>query len=452
MYRKIKVLCALVAVLGLSRSDIEAIDARVNLIPNGAINGCANCHVNPAGGGDRNVFGQAVEGLVSAGSASPFWGPALAGADADNDGASNGLELQDPTGAWRPGQPNPGTAAQVTRPGDASSRPQQANRAPTFTAVSAQSVNEGVALTFQVQASDPDSDPVTIAASNLPTGATFSSGAFSWTPGFDQAGNYTVNFAASDGKGGEATLAVSVAVANVNRPPAFTAVSTQSVKEGALLTFQVQVSDPDGDAVTVTASNLPTGATFSNGAFSWTPGFDQAGNYTVTFTASDGTAQATSDASIAVEDALRPLVILSFLPNRTDLVVASGDTVRLSVVAESPDRGPLTYAWTVNTQAQVETGASLLWTSSAGSADDVVSVAVSDGTDSRTQTWTVSKSLKGDLDGDSVVGFNDFLLFAASFGKSPDQPGHHASADLTGDGAVGFNDFLVFVSFFGRRI
>ena len=35
--------------------------SRPSQIPNGGVFSCANCHVNPAGGGDRNVFGSVVE-------------------------------------------------------------------------------------------------------------------------------------------------------------------------------------------------------------------------------------------------------------------------------------------------------------------------------------------------------------------------------------------------------
>ena len=355
--------CVVGAILALSWMDIEARPHRVDQIPNGQVNSCATCHVGSSGG-VRNPFGQAVEsGFLEGGNV--VWNATLAGSDSDGDGASNGLELQDPTGAWRPGQANPGTASLVTNPGNASSVPQQqANQPPVFTNVPAQTVDEGQLLTFQVQATDPEEDTVTIAASNLPAGATFANGTFSWTPGSDQAGDYTVVFTASDGKGGEATLNV----------------------------------------------------------------------------------------SIAVNDVPRPLVISSFLPNQSALIVAWGVTLRLSVVAESPDRGALTYAWTVNAQAQAETGASLLWTSSAGSADDEISVVVSDGVESRTQSWTVSKALKGDLNGDGTVGFPDFLLFVASFGKTPGDPAYNPAADLTGDNTVGFADFLVFASFFGRSI
>ena len=56
-----------------------------------------------------------------------------------------------------------------------------------------------------------------------------------------------------------------------------------------------------------------------------------------------------------------------------------------------------------------------------------------------------------DFDGDSTVGFTDFLLFAAQFGLSHGDAGYDARYDLDGDGTIGFADFLIFANAFGKE-
>ena len=101
----------LVAIVVFSHTlQISARNGRQNMIPNGGVNRCANCHINPGGGGTRTPFGEAVYaalGSVPRPANFPFWGPDLADGDADGDRISNGTELADGDGLWQPGSPNP---------------------------------------------------------------------------------------------------------------------------------------------------------------------------------------------------------------------------------------------------------------------------------------------------------------------------------------------------------
>lgn len=84
-------------------------------------------------------------------------------------------------------------------------------------------------------------------------------------------------------------------------------------------------------------------------------------------------------------------------------------------------------------------------------------VKASDGTfDSAflTGSFTANSSLPefpGDLSGDRIVGFPDFLSLISTFNKSAGQDGYISDADLTGDGTVGFPDFLTFVGLFNKK-
>ncbi|HLA38462.1 MAG TPA: putative Ig domain-containing protein, partial [Candidatus Glassbacteria bacterium] len=171
------------------------------------------------------------------------------------------------------------------------------NRRPELD-VSNQKTDEARALNFTVKATDPDSDPLTLTAGNLPTGASFnaSSGAFSWTPTLTQSGNYTVLFTASDGKaGGVDSANVVLSVGNVNLPPEIDRLAPVTASEGQPLTITITASDPDrSDGLTITASGLPSGASLrqtgtnpATGTISFTPGYRTQGVYNVKVQAVD---------------------------------------------------------------------------------------------------------------------------------------------------------------------
>ena len=170
------------------------------------------------------------------------------------------------------------------------------NQAPQLAAIGNKSTTEGANRSFTLSASDADGDTLTFSAESLPSGASLnsSSGAFSWTPTYDQAGTYSITFKVSDGSL-EDSETISFSVADVNRAPQLAAIGTQSVDEGQELKLTLSGSDPDGDTLSFSASGLPTGASFdpSTRVFAWTPPFDGTENtriYSVEFAVSDGTA------------------------------------------------------------------------------------------------------------------------------------------------------------------
>jgi hypothetical protein len=115
-------LLLLLLVSVLFASPARARPDRPNQIPNGTLQRCSNCHLSQAGGGLRTPFGYDIEHSFLLPDGTVDWGPALAALDSDQDGRSNGQELQDPTGSWRRGQPQPGDPGAVTNPGAAETR------------------------------------------------------------------------------------------------------------------------------------------------------------------------------------------------------------------------------------------------------------------------------------------------------------------------------------------
>ena len=75
-----------------------------------------------------------------------------------------------------------------------------------------------------------------------------------------------------------------------NRQPVLTSISDRTGTAGIPITVTVAGSDPDNDHLTYSADGLPVGAAFDPATriFSWTPEEGDAGNYSITFTISDG--------------------------------------------------------------------------------------------------------------------------------------------------------------------
>ena len=174
------------------------------------------------------------------------------------------------------------------------------NSPPVLGAIGGKSVNENALLTFAVNATDADvQDTLTYSATGLPNGATYSGQTFTWKPGYNQAGSYQMTFVVSDGRDQDSET-VTINVANVNRTPAMNSISDRSVDAGDTLQFSLAATDPDGDSLTYSASDMPAGASLSGRNFTWTPATDQIGSFDITFTASDGGLHDSKTATIMV--------------------------------------------------------------------------------------------------------------------------------------------------------
>ena len=180
------------------------------------------------------------------------------------------------------------------------------NQPPVLAAIGPQAIDEGSTLTVPVSATDIDGTILSLTATNLPTNASFvdnggGSGTFSFTPDFTQQGTYDVTFTATDNGLATDVEIVTVTVNQVNLPPILAAIGSQVATEGTLLSFIVTATDPDGTIPSMSAAPLPANATFTDnldgtGTFNFTPGFNQAGIYNITFTATD--ASLASDAEL----------------------------------------------------------------------------------------------------------------------------------------------------------
>lgn len=189
------------------------------------------------------------------------------------------------------------------------------NRPPVLTAPSRRSAIVGQELAFAVTATDPDGTiPTLRVLGPPPAGAAFTDNSdgtaiLRWIPLAEatQDGGTDLLFAASD-----AALTVSTSTRvdvspPANRAPGLTVNGPPSVSEGQTLILDLTATDPDGDSVILSAQSVPANAAFADlgagaGRFTFSPDFTQAGGYSVTFIATDGSAATVVPRSIVVND------------------------------------------------------------------------------------------------------------------------------------------------------
>ncbi len=217
------------------------------------------------------------------------------------------------------------------------------NSDPVLAPVGNRSVNESGSLSFSISATDADGDTIVYSVQDLPSGAVFSGQQFTWSPGLNQAGTYQVTFVANDGQAQDSET-ITITVINTNMAPVLDAIGSQSIYEGSRLRFMVDATDPDGDSIVYSTIGLPSGATFSNKTFIWTPINSQTGSHNVVFIASDGQRQDTETVTIVVTGDLDAPVVPELLPEFGAMQVPVNSLITLHIAdsGKGVDAGSVT--------------------------------------------------------------------------------------------------------------
>lgn len=269
------------------------------------------------------------------------------------------------------------------------------NQPPVFVPIGAKTAYTDEPLAFAVTASDPEGDPLTYGAQQLPTGAQFSSTIFSWTPGVDQIGDHTVLFTVSDGVN---TSTTQVAITALAQPvgdanaPVVVDPGAQTIKEGQTLAIPVTATDPNGTALTLTSANLPYGALFTDngngrGTLAWTPTYDQAGQYTVTFFASNGALAGWKTILITV-GGINRAPVLDPIGNKA---VTVGQSLVFTLIGRDPDSDLITYNVKNAAAGSMLTGQTFSWIPADEQAGaHHVTFSITDGTLTASETITIT--------------------------------------------------------------
>ncbi len=229
------------------------------------------------------------------------------------------------------------------------------DRKPTIDSVAHQVVDEAQTLTIELTGTEldrEDQDKISFRMENLPEGATFdpATHTFTWTPTYDQSGEYPNIVAIMRAGQLSDTTSFSITVNHVNRPPVLAAIPNQSIDENQVLTFTISGSDPDVEdagKLSYSAANLPEGATFdpTTLTFSWQPTFEQSGVYSgVSFTVTDPSGLSDSKAIvITVHHVNRPPTMTAVEAH----TINENEVLQFQLSASDPDKedsGKLTFS------------------------------------------------------------------------------------------------------------
>ncbi|MCU7919309.1 MAG: putative Ig domain-containing protein [Candidatus Thiodiazotropha sp. (ex Epidulcina cf. delphinae)] len=211
------------------------------------------------------------------------------------------------------------------------------NTAPTITSTPVTTATEGVAYSYDVNATDADGDTLSYSLTTAPAGVTIdgTSGLIAWTPSAAQVGSHAITVQVDDSNGGTATQSYSVTVESAvgNQIPSITSTpNTQATVNGAY-TYAVAANDPDGDALSYSLTTAPAGMAIDSvsGVINWTPDATQIGSHTVTLRVDDGQAYVEQSFAISVGSDALPLNVFISLSSQ---IVDLGGSTTVTVISE----------------------------------------------------------------------------------------------------------------------
>ncbi len=235
------------------------------------------------------------------------------------------------------------------------------NIPPNITSTAITTGQEGQLYSYDVDAVDAESQALTYTLTAAPNTMTIDalSGVISWTPGFEQAGSYAVTVVVSDGEFTD-TQSFVIDVANTNREPRIQSTPVLTGAENIPYQYTVTAEDLDGDTLSYTLTTAPPGMAISlTGSITWTPDFDQAGDYTVVVEVSDGQLSDVQTFVVMVANTNRAPVI-------TSSAAVSGVVnaeYRYQLIASDPDGDSLIFQLlTAPAGMNIDTSGLVIWT------------------------------------------------------------------------------------------
>ena len=283
------------------------------------------------------------------------------------------------------------------------------NRKPSFELPENLTVMETEEIKLKVEAVDLDGDFVQYSFSSP-----LEKRKGSWKPEFGDRGEYTVYVTASDGKN-EETIPINITVLPLNKKPKIKIKNDELVvNENELLQFSVDAVDPDGTNLTVHLTNLPQGASFQDGTFSWVPPYtivtNKSGRWEdnlisnvavlnrafssesnirwLEFSVNDGEFEIIHPVKITVKNVNQKPQIVDFLPSST-ITAKVNEPVIFHIVAKDSDQDKLSYEWSFSFHESRVKGTDTIERTFVTPGKKKVRVVVNDGRQEFAKEWEV---------------------------------------------------------------
>ena len=168
-----------------------------------------------------------------------------------------------------------------------------------------------VDLTLSAESASPA--PLSFSVASAPSHGVLSGTAphLTYTPEANFNGVDLFTFSVSDGIADSELATVIITVNPVNDPPVLGLIADLAMDEGTTVRVAVSASDVDGDDLSLSLAGLPPFAALTDdgdgtGTIVLAPGFDAAGTYRATVTASDGQSSAAATFTLTVNNVNRP--------------------------------------------------------------------------------------------------------------------------------------------------
>jgi RHS repeat-associated protein len=208
------------------------------------------------------------------------------------------------------------------------------NRLPTITSTPQILIGSGSLYQYDVNATDPENTTITYGLTNKPNGMTIdaNTGLISWQTQSSINGDFQVTVSATDTDGGTAYQNYYVKVFP-NQNPVISSKPVELTQTGFVYEYDIIAGDVDGDSLTYTLTEAPTGLTIDPfGRLRWQPKTENEGIYPITIKVNDGRGGIVTqnyNLTVTNDDIVKPVVNIGFSSN----VINIGETVNLQVRA-----------------------------------------------------------------------------------------------------------------------